>query len=252
LNASLVCTLCNGYFRSAHTIMECLHTYCKSCIYNYLREKLTLSPPDPDCPRCGIKLETSDPFVKCVRYDRVMQNIVDKIFPQFEREDVERLISEQGDTKKQKSGTSLDVKKTFDQQSKITFEIVPHEQQQQQIELENGDASTDAKSNRFKSNIPSTFLSTITKSEPASSFKPLPPLPKQFLRSSDQTVVKSLKIFVANKLGIDPNLVDLLCCGEVLGTDHSLEFVKKTRWHDNDRILCLTYRLRPMLKFPSM
>jgi len=189
--------------------MECLHTYCKQCIYNYLKQKLTVNPPEPDCPRCMIKLETFDPFVKCVRFDRVMQNIVDKIFPHFEREDVERQISEQGDTKKQKTDTSVDVKKTFDAQNKITFEIIPHEQQ----ESENvPDPSTDAKSNRFKSNIPSTLLSTITtKSEPASSFKPLPPMPKQFLRSSDQTVVKNLKIFVANKLGIDPNQVTLIC-----------------------------------------
>jgi len=29
LNKYLVCPICNGYFREAHTITECLHT-CKS------------------------------------------------------------------------------------------------------------------------------------------------------------------------------------------------------------------------------
>jgi len=40
-----VCFLCNGYFRSAHTIMECLHTFCKVCLYNYFEQQLSLSPP---------------------------------------------------------------------------------------------------------------------------------------------------------------------------------------------------------------
>ena len=33
LNEYLTCILCNGYFKEAHTIAECMHTFCKSCIW---------------------------------------------------------------------------------------------------------------------------------------------------------------------------------------------------------------------------
>ena len=30
------CPLCNGYFRDAVTIKECLHTFCRWCLYDYV------------------------------------------------------------------------------------------------------------------------------------------------------------------------------------------------------------------------
>ena len=32
INPHLICRICNGYFRDATTITECLHTFCKSCL----------------------------------------------------------------------------------------------------------------------------------------------------------------------------------------------------------------------------
>mmetsp|Transcript_27015 Transcript_27015/g.26077 ORF Transcript_27015/g.26077 Transcript_27015/m.26077 type:complete len:83 (-) Transcript_27015:280-528(-) len=38
LHPYLKCTLCTGFFRDAHTINECLDTFCKSCIFKYFYE----------------------------------------------------------------------------------------------------------------------------------------------------------------------------------------------------------------------
>ena len=38
LHQFLKCPLCTGFFRDAHTINECLDTFCKSCIYKYFYE----------------------------------------------------------------------------------------------------------------------------------------------------------------------------------------------------------------------
>ena len=38
LHSFLKCPLCTGFFRDAHTINECLDTFCKSCIYKYFYE----------------------------------------------------------------------------------------------------------------------------------------------------------------------------------------------------------------------
>jgi len=80
LNEYLLCSLCEGYFKDAITIKECLHTFCKSCIYKYLAEK-------DDCPRCGVNLGTN-PF-ELIKYDRQMQSIVDKLFPELELKEIQ-------------------------------------------------------------------------------------------------------------------------------------------------------------------
>ncbi|KAI0207106.1 hypothetical protein LSAT2_008252 [Lamellibrachia satsuma] len=36
LNPHLVCVLCGGYYVDATTIIECLHSFCKTCIVRYL------------------------------------------------------------------------------------------------------------------------------------------------------------------------------------------------------------------------
>ena len=51
INGYLTCTLCNGYFKEAATIAECLHTFCKSCLYLHL-----VNTPSTKCPTCAVEL----------------------------------------------------------------------------------------------------------------------------------------------------------------------------------------------------
>lgn len=53
LNAILGCKLCNGYFRNAHTIVECLHTFCRECLEENL-EKANYGKKL--CPTCKLNL----------------------------------------------------------------------------------------------------------------------------------------------------------------------------------------------------
>jgi hypothetical protein len=48
LNPHLVCRICSGYFRGAHTITECLHTFCKSCLLKEFDKGLR------SCPHCKV------------------------------------------------------------------------------------------------------------------------------------------------------------------------------------------------------
>ena len=49
LNTHLVCHLCKGYFVDATTIIECLHSFCKSCIVRYL-------DTSSFCPICDVQV----------------------------------------------------------------------------------------------------------------------------------------------------------------------------------------------------
>ena len=75
----LICRLCQGYFRDPYTVTECLHTFCKSCLFFAIQSGYRR------CPTCDISLEP-DPF-KEVLSDRTLQELVNKIFPQLESQD---------------------------------------------------------------------------------------------------------------------------------------------------------------------
>uniref|UniRef100_A0A6M2ETS1 RING-type domain-containing protein n=1 Tax=Populus davidiana TaxID=266767 RepID=A0A6M2ETS1_9ROSI len=72
--ACMTCPLCNKVFREATTISECLHTFCRKCIYM----KLTDEELD-SCPVCDIKLGCS-PLEK-LRADHSLQDLRARIFP---------------------------------------------------------------------------------------------------------------------------------------------------------------------------
>jgi len=118
VNPFLTCSICFGYFRDAQTIAECLHTcepqhmhtythapalqhykhtlthtprthhtsvaVCKVCIYrHFVNDEREIV--DHNCPQCGIRLGTNP--LESLRQDRLMQSIVDALFPNFAEED---------------------------------------------------------------------------------------------------------------------------------------------------------------------
>lgn len=44
LRAHLVCSLCGGYFRDPHTVADCLHTFCRSCLILFFRQGARCCP----------------------------------------------------------------------------------------------------------------------------------------------------------------------------------------------------------------
>ncbi|KAL7047446.1 hypothetical protein ACKWTF_002914 [Chironomus riparius] len=67
----ITCYLCKGYLIEATTIVECLHTYCHSCLMKHLsREKC--------CPQCEMSINKSKTNIK---YDATIQSIVYKLVP---------------------------------------------------------------------------------------------------------------------------------------------------------------------------
>ncbi|PFH37385.1 zinc finger, C3HC4 type (RING finger) domain-containing protein [Besnoitia besnoiti] len=137
LESNFRCRLCSGYFREVVTVKDCLHSFCKHCLYRRA-EKGELE--ETCCPRCEEKLahpngsEARHTLVRIsasavaeaggslgasassalgagsagnvsagvfssgpasgapaatapVLFDRAVQNLIDKLFPQFSREE---------------------------------------------------------------------------------------------------------------------------------------------------------------------
>ncbi|GLT36414.1 hypothetical protein SLA2020_237780 [Shorea laevis] len=72
--ACMTCPLCNKLLRDATTISECLHTFCRKCIYNKISEEELEC-----CPICNIDLGCV-PLEK-LRPDHNLQDVRAKIFP---------------------------------------------------------------------------------------------------------------------------------------------------------------------------
>ncbi|KAL7738625.1 hypothetical protein ACLKA6_006917 [Drosophila palustris] len=77
VNPHIICHLCQGYLINATTIVECLHSFCHSCLINHLRKERY-------CPRCEMVINNAKPNIKS---DTTLQAIVYKLVPGlYERE----------------------------------------------------------------------------------------------------------------------------------------------------------------------
>lgn len=78
------CYLCKDYLTEATTIIECLHTFCRTCIEKYLKDN------NNDCPNCGNVIHQSHPL-QYISFDRTMQDIVYKVRPDRQPTDATRV-----------------------------------------------------------------------------------------------------------------------------------------------------------------
>ncbi|XP_011042413.1 PREDICTED: E3 ubiquitin protein ligase DRIP2-like [Populus euphratica] len=81
IEACMTCPLCDKLLRDATTISECLHTFCRKCIYQRISDEGLDS-----CPICNINLGCI-PLEK-LRPDHNLQDVRSKIFP-YKRRKVE-------------------------------------------------------------------------------------------------------------------------------------------------------------------
>uniref|UniRef100_A0A3Q4HJM6 Polycomb group ring finger 2 n=1 Tax=Neolamprologus brichardi TaxID=32507 RepID=A0A3Q4HJM6_NEOBR len=82
LNPHLTCPLCAGYLIDATTIVECLHSFCKTCIVAFLET-------NKFCPRCDVQVHKTCPQLS-IRADKTLQDIVYKLVPGLFKDEMKR------------------------------------------------------------------------------------------------------------------------------------------------------------------
>ncbi|CAL1528783.1 unnamed protein product [Lymnaea stagnalis] len=78
INKNLICVLCGGYFIDATTIIECLHSFCRTCIVTFLKTSRT-------CPVCDTIVHKTRPHQN-IRSDKLLQDLVYKLVPGLYKE----------------------------------------------------------------------------------------------------------------------------------------------------------------------
>ncbi|CAF4265011.1 unnamed protein product [Rotaria sp. Silwood2] len=88
INEHLLCRLCSGYLIDAWTINECLHSFCRSCIFSYFND----NDDNTACPVCSTVPHPANPLLGITK-DCWLQQIVYKLVPSlFKREMCQRRI----------------------------------------------------------------------------------------------------------------------------------------------------------------
>jgi len=77
----LKCPLCKGYYRTPYTINECMHTFCRSCIFKYFGT----SNQREQCPICETKIG-GRPMDSLI-FDNYLDSLLNILFPKFEEID---------------------------------------------------------------------------------------------------------------------------------------------------------------------
>lgn len=223
-NDDMVCTICKGYFRDCHTIATCLHSFCGPCLKQYYLADFK------KCPKCKAYI-AAQPHLRSLP-DHAMQKLCDLLHPELAKADK---LAE----------------KAFYEESGLTRTTVGKRPAPKETAKQKAAKEREAKRRRMyathapaagKARVASQMSVKLVPFSTASKDRRLEPLKKPLLKTSGDLRMHHLKKHVMRRLGLQsPNEVDMLCKGQVLGTELSLDFVKKTRWRSDSQFL-LEYR----------
>ncbi|KAM6951594.1 polycomb group RING finger protein 5-B-like [Aplochiton taeniatus] len=203
-NCSITCSVCKGYLIKPTTVTECLHTFCKSCIVQHFEDS-------NDCPKCGSQVHETNPL-EMLRLDNTLEEIIFKLVPGLrERE-------EQQEREFWKRNKSKENGEDASQQGKRL-----------QRADEDGDEGGDGDCHRSDPQIAITLDCLLNNAQVGEDI--VKGLMKKFIRCSTRVTVGTIKKFLSLKLKL-PNSyeLDVLCNGEIMGKDHTMEFIYMTRW----------------------
>lgn len=100
LNPHIMCVLCGGYLVDATTIVECLHSFCRSCIVKYLQTSY-------HCPVCDVEVHKTKPLLH-IRPDRPLQDIVNKLVPGLVYDELDRRSKFEDKSEEENSISAVD------------------------------------------------------------------------------------------------------------------------------------------------
>lgn len=237
LNKNITCSLCYGYLIDATTVIECLCTFCKNCIVKHLDEHNT-------CPKCNEVIHQSHPKDH-IRFDRTLQSIVYKVVPGLQtRTETERkewetahpdcvMNSDKGSDKESDTECNGETTNGTPSPRRARSPLPPSHHLCDYI--------VPVKVDPHHSPLNGNTMETDAMHDPD-----LQELSKPILGCPARCPIRVIKKFVQTKLNVEEEIeLDILCNNEILGKDHTLEFIKMTRWRTKDLPLVLTYRIRP-------
>uniref|UniRef100_A0A9L0R2I3 Polycomb group ring finger 5 n=1 Tax=Equus caballus TaxID=9796 RepID=A0A9L0R2I3_HORSE len=198
-----------------------VHSVCKTCIVQHFEDS-------NDCPRCGNQVHETNPL-EMLRLDNTLEEIIFKLVPGLREQELERESEFWKKNKPQENGQ--------DDTSKVDRPKVDEE----------GDENQDDK-DYHRSDPQIAICLDCLRNNGQSGDNVVKGLMKKFIRCSTRVTVGTIKKFLSLKLKLPSSYeLDVLCNGEIMGKDHTMEFIYMTRWRlrgENSYPMVLQYRPR--------
>ncbi|XP_033835979.1 polycomb group RING finger protein 5-A-like isoform X2 [Periophthalmus magnuspinnatus] len=234
-NHFITCYLCRGYLIKPTTVTECLHTFCKSCIVQHFEES-------NDCPKCGIQVHETNPL-EMLRLDNTLEEIIFKLVPGLREKE------EQQELEFWKKNQPLE-----NGQDSMKHPKASEGGEEPEGGGGGGDGGGDGGGaeeqgqDYHRSDPQIAICLDCLHNAGQSQDTSVTDLMKRFIRCSSRVTVGTIKKFLSLKLKLPSSYeLDVLCNGEIMGRDHTLEFIYMTRWRlhgENTYPMVLEYRPR--------
>ncbi|XP_038831299.1 polycomb group RING finger protein 5-B isoform X1 [Salvelinus namaycush] len=219
-NHFITCYVCKGYLIKPTTVTECLHTFCKSCIVQHFEDS-------NDCPKCGIQVHETNPL-EMLRLDNTLEEIIFKLVPELREKEQQQEIEFWRSRKSKENGE----------------EDGPRSKRSR-LDADNDDGG-DGDYHRSDPQI--AICLDCLRNNSLVEENIVRGLMKKFIRCSTRVTVGTIKKFLSLKLKLPSSYeLDVLCNGEIMGKDHTMEFIYMTRWRlrgETDYPMVLEYRPR--------
>ncbi|KAE9347184.1 hypothetical protein PF008_g7938 [Phytophthora fragariae] len=234
LTEHLGCALCHGILRDAHTIPDCLHSFCKSCIYRHFLVKGSCI-----CPKCN-KALSPRPIATLIT-DQKLQEVVDRIFPEFKEQEAIlekefyaknnfKLREESGEPTDGANGSSTSPVASSRGRSK---------------------ASTPTKKSHSVKPVGSGGILSCTRQftievyPQETNARALPSLQFPFMQVNGNFKMFELRKLIRKRLKLpDEVQLEMACMGATVGPELSVHFIQRTIWklQNQKEPLVLHYR----------
>ncbi|XP_068710207.1 polycomb group RING finger protein 5-B-like isoform X2 [Montipora capricornis] len=262
LNPFITCELCKGYLIKPTTIAECLHTFCRSCIVQFLQDS-----EENICPQCSTVIHETNPF-EMLRSDQMFEDIIFKLVPGLQErerrreEEFDRSVCsgkrEVGSLKHKHKESSVDEtpRKRHKSSSRKTVDCSDESDSKQNFHRDDPQIGvclqylsydeeevTSGKNENGKLDKHTSSIEDLRLN--GSMWE----LVRKYIRCSSRTTIGHIKKYLKLKLKLSAvDQVEVMCNGEIMGKDHTLEFVFMTRWRIKGNTI-LTLQYRPKLDF---
>jgi len=194
------------------------------------------------CPACSILIHETNPF-EMLRSDQTLEDVIYKLVPKLQE-------NEQKREKEFYEQHNSEEEKTLKKESKENRETVPDsttdEPTSKRVKLSTEHQNT---KENFHRDDPQIGVCLECLSDNSVQEQPMRELVRKYIRCSSRLTIAQVKKFLKVKLDLrTADQVEVMCNGEIMGKDHTLEFVYMTRWRVKEGTV-LTLQYRPRMDF---
>lgn len=177
-----------------------------------------------------------------LRSDQTLQDVISKILPCLQENEVKR------EKEFYEQQRLEDQKKIEDEEIQNANSVLDSRTEEPEIKKEKLSADCNSKEN-FHRDDPQIGVCLECLSDNSVQEQPVRELVRKYIRCSSRLTIAQVKKFLKVKLNLSTaDQIEIMCNGEIMGKDHTLEFVYMTRWRIKEGSL-LTLQYRPRMDF---